>query len=402
MDTKQLLRFCPVCDGKKGEILYSMNFNLLNNAVLPSQFDVVACTNCGFVYNDSSATQNDYNRHYSCNSIYESTNLKGLGGSNDNNKFIEIFDRISPFLSEKLSIVDVGCAQGGMLKVLKDKGFSYLHGMDLSDANLNALKEEGIIPWRNSICDVQNVNQKFDFIILSHILEHVYDLKIAVCNIKKLLSDNGHVYIEVPNASKYFEYYPEAPFHFFNIEHINHFDLNSLTNLFKPYGFEIARQFETDTITDATIKYPVIGIILQTINTSLLSLLKLESSKYNCKNNVMSYIQRCADDMDRINKIFSSIKESGNSVIIWGAGMYAQWLLKNSLLVLCDIKYFVDKAVGKHGNFVNDIEIKPVDILMEEQFNNKNTTIIITAAVYKFQILNEIKDMKLQCSHYVV
>jgi len=398
MKTKQLLRTCPICNGDRGEILYAMNFNLLDNAVLPSRFDVVTCTKCGFVFNDSSATQDDYDRHYSCNSIYESTNLKGLGGSNDNNKFTEIFERISSFLSEESSIVDVGTAQGGMLNVLKEKGFSNLHGMDLSDANLSALKERGIVPWRNSICNVQSVNKKFDFVILSHILEHVYDLKIAVCNIKRILNDNGYAYIEVPNASKYFEYYPEAPFHFFNIEHINHFDLNSLTTLFKSHGFEVVRQFETDTITDATIKYPVIGIIVLA-NTPTE---RVEFTRDGCKESVLAYIQRCTDDMDRINKIFSSVSESGNSVIIWGAGMYAQWLLKNSLLTRCDIKYFVDKAVGKHGNFVSGIEIKPVEILLDSRFNSKNTTIIITAAVYKNQILDEIKNMKLKCSYYVV
>jgi SAM-dependent methyltransferase len=399
INKKQLLRVCPVCDSEQGEILCSMTFNLLDNAVLPGQFDVVACTNCGFVFNDSAATQDDYNRHYSCNSIYESTNLKGLGGSNDNNKFIEIFDRISPFLSEGLSIVDVGCAQGGMLKMLKDKGFLHLHGMDLSDTSLSTLKKQGITPWCNSICDIHNISQKFDFVILSHILEHVYNLKVAVCNVQKILNDDGYAYIEVPNAGKYFEYYSEAPFHFFNIEHINHFDINSLANLFEPHGFRIVQTFETDTITDTTIKYPVIGIIVQPITNSAK---RIEFSKARCKENVIAYIERCTNDMNRINKIFSQIKESGNSVIIWGAGNYASWLMKNSQLVFCDIKYFVDKATSKYGSFVNGIEIKPVDILLEEKFNNKNTTIIVTAAVYKFQILNEIRDMGLKCLYYVV
>jgi SAM-dependent methyltransferase len=366
-----------------------MKFGLLDNAILPNNFDVVACTNCGFIFNNSSAMQEDYNRYYSRNSIYESTNLKGLGGSNDNNRFLEISERISPFLSENLTIVDVGCAQGGMLGVLRDKGYSRLHGIDLSEANLKALQERGITPWNNSICDVNNINQKFDFVILSHILEHICDLQTAASNLKKILNDNGYAYVEVPNASKYAEYYPEAPFHFFNIEHINHFDINSLKNLFEPHGFKIARIFETDTIVDASIKYPVVGVILHL-------------SQLSCKDSVMAYIQRCIDDMDKKNKIFSEIQKSGNAVIIWGGGMYAQWLMKNSLLNLCDIKFFVDKANSKHGNFIEGIEVKPVDILLDDKFNNENTTIVITAAVYKFQIIDEIKNMKLKCSYYAV
>ena len=383
-----MIRICPICDNTKGEILHSMKFSLLDNAILPNQFDVVACANCGFVFNDSSATQEDYNRHYSCNSIYESTNLKGLGGSNDNNKFLEIFERIKPFLSKNLSIVDVGCAQGGMLNVLKDNGYSHLYGMDLSKANLEALQKQGITPWNNSICDISNVKQKFDFIILSHILEHVYDLQTAVHNLKTILNNNGYAYVEVPDASKYAEYYPEAPFHFFNIEHINHFDLNSLVNLFGLHGFKFIQTFETSTFVDASIQYPVVGVILQ--------------SQSSCKDNVITYIKRCTNDINRINKIFYEIQNKKNSVVIWGAGMYAQWLMKNSALASCDIKFFVDKACAKHGKFVEGIEVKPVDTLLDEKFNNDNTAIIIAAAVYKLQILNEIKDMKLKCTYYVV
>ena len=396
---KKLFRKCPICSETEGEILYSMKFNLIDNAILPDQFDVVVCANCGFVFNDSPATQEDYNRHYSGNSIYESTNLKGLGGIIDNNKFEEIFERINPFLSKNISIVDIGCAQGGMLNVLKEKGYSNLHGMDLSSANLEKLKKQGIIPWNNSICDVNNIEQKFDFVILSHILEHVCDLNIAVCNLKKILNNNGCVYIEVPNANKYAEYYPEAPFHFFNIEHINHFDLNSLANLVEPRGFKFIKTFETDTIVDATIRYPVVGIILENIIPSAIA---RNFSKCGCKDNIIAYIKRCSNDMNRINKIFSDIQISNNDVIVWGAGNYAQWLIKNSLLGSCNIKFFVDKAFDKHGSFVEDFEVKSVDVLLDDRYNNENTTIIITAAVYKYEIQDEIKKMNLKCLNYII
>lgn len=398
---KKLLRICPICGSVEGEVLYSMKFNLVNNAVLPDQFDVVVCTKCGFVYNDSPATQEDYNRHYSCNSIYESENLKGLGGSIDNNKFEEIFERISPYLYENISIVDVGCAQGGMLNVLKEKGYLNLNGMDLSDTNLKTLRKKGINSWNNSICDITNIDHKFDFVILSHILEHVCDLQTAVCNLKKILTDKGYTYIEVPNASKYAEYYPQAPFHFFNIEHINHFDLNSLENLFLPYGFKFIKTFETYTIVDASIKYPVVGVVLENI-TPTPPPIEFKFTEYGCKDNIIAYIKLCLNDMNRINKIFSDIQRSNNEVIVWGAGNYAQWLIKNSLLGSCNIKFFVDKAVGKHGSFVEGFEVKSIDVLTEDKYNNKNTTIIITAAVYKYEILNEIKNMKLKCLNYII
>jgi hypothetical protein len=100
--------------------------------------------------------------------------------------------------------------------------------------------------------------------------------------------------------------------------------------------------------------------------------------------------------------VFSEVQKSGNAVVVWGAGNYAQWLMKNSLLAACNIKFFVDKAAAKHHTFVEGVEVMPVDILLENELNNERTTIVITAAVYKQQIIDEIENMNLKCLYFVV
>ena len=49
--------------------------------------------------------------------------------------------------------------------------------------------------------------KEFDFVILTHVVEHIYDLSTAIQNIYSILKDDGILYLEVPDASKYLEYY---------------------------------------------------------------------------------------------------------------------------------------------------------------------------------------------------
>jgi len=69
--------------------------------------------------------------------------------------------------------------------------------------------------------------KKFDCIILSHVLEHIYDLNNFVINLDKNLNNNGLIYIEVPNAEFYDKF---DPLQEINIEHINFFSKLALSN----------------------------------------------------------------------------------------------------------------------------------------------------------------------------
>ena len=60
----EIKRICPICKNKYGNKLKELHMMLPNEYGLPDAYDVVCCTKCGFVFADTSACQEDYNKYY--------------------------------------------------------------------------------------------------------------------------------------------------------------------------------------------------------------------------------------------------------------------------------------------------------------------------------------------------
>jgi len=73
-------RNCPICMNKTGIVLYKQNFELIEGHYLPNNYNIVSCTNCGFVYADSIAKQDDYDKFYKEMSKYEDKSTASGGG----------------------------------------------------------------------------------------------------------------------------------------------------------------------------------------------------------------------------------------------------------------------------------------------------------------------------------
>ena len=103
--------------------MHTQRFELPEGHPLSSGYDVVACSTCGFVYADTSVTQVDYDRFYTEHSKYEDakTGTGGVENPFDWKRQQETALQIADVLQDtSASILDVGCANGGMLLALKN------------------------------------------------------------------------------------------------------------------------------------------------------------------------------------------------------------------------------------------------------------------------------------------
>ena len=155
--------------------------------------------------------------------IYESLILKGKTIYNFLNRYIE--------LSNYSKVLEIGCSAGGILKYFKQKNHS-VKGCDYDSKYIRYGQKKGL---NLIIGDSSSINdkEKFDLIILSHVVEHFKDLKYELYKISNLLNDGGIIYIQVPGIfnKEYYKSYERCDFLFYTQNaHNYYFTKNTFLN----------------------------------------------------------------------------------------------------------------------------------------------------------------------------
>lgn len=124
-------------------------------------------------------------------------------------------------------ILDVGVGLGRLLSRFEDYE---RYGIDISWSYLDHTKNKGINVCFSRIEDMPYRKDFFDVITCTDVLEHVFDLNLALTKILEVLKPGGTLIIRVPyreNLALYLE--PDYPYQYV---HLRSFDENELTLLF--------------------------------------------------------------------------------------------------------------------------------------------------------------------------
>jgi SAM-dependent methyltransferase len=365
--------------------------------LLPREYDVVTCVECGFTYADTSAKQQVYDAFYKSHSKYEDLQTDSSGAYSDYDllRIRETADDIAKSCPDKSAgIIDIGCANGGILKQLYDQGYTNLMGYEPSAKSVEIVKSYGINCMQGSLFEADKVLQgrKFDYIILSHVMEHICDLKGAFNLLSELLNDGGKLYVEVPDASRYADLYI-VPYYYFDSEHINHFDEISLTNLGITNNFSKVYANHKMMIKQ---QHPALFVIfekkLPKHNTLQLAV--------DAKISIEKYIRLSVSNtsMDAIAELVKSQEE----IYVFGAGNFTLRLLANTDLSKCNIKAFLDNDKNKTSlNNANEPveEGKEYKLLIGKQMRSPEVlkehqaTVVICSAWFSKEIEEQVKSI---------
>ncbi len=376
-------RNCPICSNARADILHEINYQRAEYQILPLQYLIVSCTDCGFIYDDFNTGASVFEQHYARQNKYILEITAGAGGFSESDliRYQQTTDFLEQHIKEKsIHVIDSGCGKGGLLQLLKQRGFSNVSGIEISPGCASYAEKQ--LKTKVYCTDLLKTKQNFpdlppvDLLILSNVMEHIYDLKQTVRIIKKILAENGMLYIEVPDASRYYQY-TKSPFYYFDFEHINHFDTIHLDLLLHPFGFKTCRYFETESYPVKTMPYPMCG-----------GLYKLDSGKLKLSHNVKQYI----DDSILREKNRDLPYLDSPHVFVWGLGAYFESLRYKKILNQYQIKGFIDINKQKTGEMIDGIAVSTPDILMN--FNSENTLVLVTSVLYAPQIIQELEAMK--------
>ncbi|MBC7383802.1 MAG: class I SAM-dependent methyltransferase [Bacteroidia bacterium] len=165
---------------------------------------------------------------------------------------------------KNIKVLDIGCGYGQFLSKLKEEGYTHLMGIDISNEAINECRKKGLsVTQVNDIREyVVTGSEKFDFIIMSHVLEHIDKDKIidTLRYIKmNLLAPGGSFTLMVPNAQSFTGTY----WRYEDFTHTILFTAGSCIYVLKSAGFETISFIDADgTSLMSFWKKPIIKLML--------------------------------------------------------------------------------------------------------------------------------------------
>ncbi len=382
-------RACGSCGATRSAVCHHQRFIVPDGYPLPNEYDVVVCQRCGFVYADPAASQSDYDRFYCDWSKYDDSETatgSGLSPYDAARLAATASDIARALPSRAASILDAGCATGGLLTALRDAGFASVAGLDPSPRCASACRARGFEAYVGSIASAPPSTPKFDCVVFSHVLEHVYDIPAFFMAARGLLSPGGYLYLETPDATRYDEYL-YAPFQEFNTEHINHFSARALENAARRFGFQPVLVERKVIQTAADTIYPAVFGLFRDRGQGA-------AERVVCDQELPArmavYIRRSSELMEEINRHLTSQLANVERVIVWGAGQLAMKLLALPCLAQAKVRALVDNNPVLRGK-----TLAGAPVVSPKEISGTSEPIIIATLLHADEIRAQIRQLGL-------
>jgi len=262
----------------------------------------------------------------------------------------ELVARIEARLPIDTKLIDIGCNDGKFLKILRDRGFKALFGLEPTK-NMSELASLAGFPVLRSFLNLSTslvvVQEfgKFDCVVIRQVLEHIEHLADFGVAIQNLLKPDGVLVIEVPDAQHHFDNSDYALWE----EHINEFNFESLSNFLSLQGLEIIERYNSIfsgiCLTVIAKKSPRVKTEIGPATQSA------QSFRFWAEN--FSVIKQKLN-----NKIGQTLKLN-SSVVLYGVGRRSSFLL-NVTETIGKVSFAIDDDPAKQGKFLagTSIEIK--------------------------------------------
>lgn len=137
---------------------------------------------------------------------------------------------VEQFHPEKGKLLDIGCGTGHFLDLAKKNGWN-VTGIEPNQGARTIASSKGI----TFLDAIKNAEKNaFDVITMWHVLEHVPDLEEQIKQLKRVLKEDGTLFIAVPNFRSYDAKYYKRFWAAFDVpRHLWHFSKKAITKLFQ-------------------------------------------------------------------------------------------------------------------------------------------------------------------------
>jgi ubiquinone/menaquinone biosynthesis C-methylase UbiE/glycosyltransferase involved in cell wall biosynthesis len=389
---------CPCCQFEDSEELLKLNCGNIDGSTLYSTLKLRVCLRCGHAYNDLapeeiSGLEEYYNIEYApanLNSVVTGGDRPGSADLLTIGRYDNLFRMLSAHVSHDDNILDVGCALGGFLDYLRQKGFTKLFGVDSTPTYVHHAKEsmQFTIKFGNAE-KLPFTENMFKVAVIEQVLEHLVHPAKAFREAFRVLKDGGLFCIGVPDASRYAEY------NFFDFywvllrEHIQHFDIENLSLLAKREGFELVEYIRNDhAIMSSKMIMPNLCALFRKCDSSPTK--KYQEIPTKALHELLkNYAKQESSRLEDKQRVFKILAEGNRPVYVWGIGREFLYLYEAAGLKKCNIAGLIDMNPSRQGSSIDGICVGSPDQLCKA---GPNATVLITAFAHTDSIRMSLKD----------
>ena len=328
---KTMRTCCPICSNTECNQVFSLDISQMSDSTMDGNLNIIRCKICSFYFTKSKSIETDYDKYYSTHNNYYGSDFLYKDKDRQTADFL-----LKNLNSSVKSILDYGSGSGGLSKLLAS---NYI--VTEYDFGYESPKTE------------------HDCIILSHVLEHIYNPLQFIQTINRYIRNEGFMFIEIPDASRYNTIENYGILQEINIEHINFFSPYALSKIMILSGYTPIVVTQS-SFTMLSTNYPVIRAIFQRNSNT---------------TSVEKYIERGVSQMENMK---CKLPDLTGRVFIYGCG---QFLYK--IISYLQEKYTIEAIIDDNPNFknktLNSLNILPFTSVT---LTSSDTVIITVAGLY--------------------
>lgn len=252
-------------------------------------------------------------------------------------------------------VLDIGCGTGYLLSLLREKGFD-VYGIEPGIQGSIGSKKYGL-PILADFFPSQYLNQEFDVVISSLVLEHIINPEKFMIDIGKCLTRSGTVILGVPNTDPY----------------VSSGDISTLFH--EHWSYFTSKSFKNFLLKNAAINIVIEkskygGLLYAKFNFRNLSL--VDDFVEIDDGEAVEYFTKIAVATEKLKKVFLSNINSNKSVGIYVPGRIINFLISESI-ELSNLRFFDDNVHTNNHYFPG------IDIIVEDfqSFKNRPTDVLL-------------------------
>ena len=151
-----------------------------------------------------------------------------------------------------LDILDIGCGPGGLQVPFLNKVNSIM-GIDPILESIKLGKQMGNDIEYGFIEKINRPSKSCDLILLLGTIEHAYDLNKAIRECKRVLRDNGKIFMRIRSTRLW-----GSPIEYFNTNHYRYFNSDSIRFLADKYNLKIILKTDTEIENKPGVEYYIL------------------------------------------------------------------------------------------------------------------------------------------------